>query len=310
MDYKDYYRTLGVERNASDKDIKQAFRTLARQYHPDVNPEQEAEAKFKEINEAYTVLSDPEKRRRYDDLGLSYQNWQHSGKRNTGFDWGSWTQTSRSNRVETEQSSGRFSDFFNSLFGAEAPRRPSPPAEPYPNKSPIRGTDQEMELTVALEEAFAGATKHVGRGNRSFTAHIPPGVQTGTRIRFPGQGERGFAGGQPGDLYLTITVMEHPKFERRGDDLHTEIDVPLYTAVLGGEVRIPMLNTDVRLRIPPNTQSGQVIRLKGRGMPLLRQEGEAGDLYARVLIKIPDGISPEEQELFRRLADLNQRKGF
>ena len=307
MDYKDYYRIMGVERDATEKDIKQAFRTLARQYHPDVNPDSSAENRFKEINEAYTVLSDPEKRRRYDELGSSYQNWERSGKRSNGFDWSSWTQSSRS-RVETDQSSGRFSDFFNSIFGAENPRRTQ--TEPYANKSPIRGADQEMDLAVSLEEAYAGATKHVGRGNRSFTAHVPPGVQTGTRIRFPEQGERGFAGGAPGDLYITITVSDHPKFERRGDDLHTEIDVPLYTAVLGGEVRVPMLNTDVRLRVPANTQSGQTIRLKGRGMPLLRQEGQFGDLYARVLIKIPDGISPEEQELFRRLADLHQRRSY
>lgn len=299
MDYKDYYRILGVSRQATDKEIKQAYRQLARQFHPDVNPDPTAEDKLKEINEAYAVLSDAEKRRRYDDLGNLYNDWQKRGD-SANFDWSRWTQSAsrQSPRTAEERSGGVFSDFFNTIFG-ESTRR-----DPFVNKAPIRGTDLEMDVTISLEEAFHGTNRQIGRGTRTFEAHIPRGSQTGTKIRFANQGERGFAGGSPGDLYVTIHVTDDPIFERRGDDLHLEIEVPLYSAVLGGEVRLPTLARDVRLKIPPGTQSGQTIRLKGRGMPLIRQENTYGDLYARVLIKIPIDLSPEEIELFEELARL------
>lgn len=294
MEYKDYYKTLGVARTATEKEIKTAYRNLARQYHPDVSPD--TAERFKEINEAYQVLSDAEKRRRFDQITSSYTDWQRSNNRETGFDWSRWTQAEQ-NRQE---SGGIFSDFFTTIFG-EGTRR-TPPGQ----KAPIAGYDQELEVTLTLEEAYTGAKRRVDKGRHSFNAHIPPGVKTGSEIRFAGQGEAGFAGGRAGDLYIKVTVQDHAVFTREEDDLHMDLEVPLYTAVLGGEVRIPSPGGVIRLRIPSGTQSGNTIRLKGRGMPRLSNNKEHGDLYARVLIHIPTDLTSEEEELFRQLAALRK----
>lgn len=294
MEYKDYYKTLGVPRSATEKEIKQAYRTLARQYHPDVNPE--TAEKFKEINEAYQVLSDSGKRRRFDQITSSYTDWQRTGNKNTGFDWSRWTQAEQARQ---QDSGGIFSDFFTSVFG-DGTRRTTSSKQPHP------GYDQELEVMLTLEEAFTGTKRRVDKGRNSFNAHIPPGVRTGSEIRFAGQGEPGFAGGKPGDLYIKVKVEEHPIFTREDDDLHMDLNVPLYTAVLGGEVRINTPGGNVRLRIPPGTQSGSTIRLKGRGMPHLGNHKEQGDLYTRVLIQIPTDLTPEEEDLFQQLASLRK----
>ncbi len=293
LEYKDYYTTLGVPRNATEKEIKQAYRNLARQYHPDVNPE--TADRFKEINEAYQVLSDSEKRRRFDQLSVSYRDWQRTGGKNTGFDWSRWTQADYPQ--PRQESGGIFSDFFNSVFG-EGTRRTQ--------KQPIQGYDQELEVTLTLEEAYTGTKRRVDKGRNSFNAHIPAGVKTGSEIRFVGQGEPGFAGGKSGDLYVKVKVQEHPVFTREEDDLYMDLEVPLYTAVLGGEIRISSPGGHVRLRIPPGTQSGSTIRLKGRGMPHLNNPKEYGDLYTRVMIQIPTELTPEEEDLFRKLAALRK----
>lgn len=301
MEYQDYYQVLGVSRNATEKEIKHAYRKLARQYHPDLNSDPEAEERFKRVNEAYEVLSDADKRQRYDALDSNYQTWRRSGGK-TDFDWSRWTQSSRPpSRVDYDTSGGVFSEFFRAIFGDSGKRS----HETFSTKQPINGRDVEAEVTITLEEAYHGTTRQIDRPHgRSFTARIPQGARTGTRVRFAGQGESGFAGGKPGSLYLTINVSEHPIFERRDDDLYMDVEVPLYRAVLGGEVRIPTLSGDVKLKIPPGTQSGKTIRLKERGMPRLQQEDHYGDLYARVLIQIPTDLSEEEQELFERLAEL------
>ncbi|NJL93329.1 MAG: DnaJ domain-containing protein [Anaerolineae bacterium] len=303
VDYKDYYRILGVERAATDQEIRRAFRQLAREFHPDVNPGATAEERFKEINEAYTVLSDADKRKRYDQLNRSYRDWQ--GTRRSEFDWARWTQQAQQQRppaTQEAESNGVFSEFFNAVFGDSGRRNRT--TNSAPPKPPIRGQDVETTLTISLEEACHGTTQTLGRGSRTFTAHIPPGVQTGTRIRFAAQGESGFAGGEPGDLFVTLTVGEHPVFERRGDDLVVEVDVPVVTAALGGDVRLPTLEGDIRLKIPPETQSGQMIRLRGRGMPQLRNPEVRGDLYARVMLKLPARLTEEEVDLFQQLAEL------
>lgn len=291
MEYKDYYKTLGVPRQATEKEIKQAYRSLARQYHPDLNPD--TAERFKEINEAYQVLSDSEKRRRFDQITSSYTDWQRSNNKSGGFDWSRWTQA----ETARQESGGIFSDFFTTVFG-EGTRRAAA------NKQPISGYDQELEVTLTLEEAYTGAKRRVDKGRNSFNAHIPPGVKSGSEIRFAGQGEPGFAGGKPGDLYVKVVVQDHPIFTREEDDLHMDLEVPLYTAVLGGEVRINAPGGHVRLRIPPGTQSGNTIRLKGRGMPHLGNHKEHGDLYARVMIQVPTDLTPEEEDLFRQLASL------
>jgi curved DNA-binding protein len=302
VEYHDYYKVLGVARDASEKEIKQAFRTLARQYHPDLNTDPSAEERFKKINEAYEVLSDTDKRQRYDALDNNYRNWRRTNTNQTDFDWSRWTQGSRpqSQPTETDTSGGVFSDFFRTIFG-DSNRR----SESFAQKEPIHGRDQEMDVTVTLEEAYTGTTRQINRpGGRSFTARIPKGARTGTKVRFENQGESGFAGGKAGSLFLNINVSEHPIFERREDDLYMDIDVPLYAAVLGGDIRIQTFSGDVKLKIPPGAQSGKTIRLKSRGMPRLRDDSQHGDLYARVLVQIPTDLNTEERELFERLADL------
>ena len=245
MKYHDYYKVLGIERDASDKDIKRAYREQARRYHPDLNTDDGAADQFRTITEAYEVLSDAEKRRHYDSLDSRYRDWQRYGK-GSDFDWSGWTQQ-RTSSVEYEDSSGgMFSDFFRAVFGDSGRRTSS--AGPTPGaKQPIAGRDRELDISITLDEAYHGTTRQV-RGSRSgqFAARIPRGARTGTKVRFASEGESGFAGGKPGSLFLNISVAEHEVFERREDDLLMDIDVPLYTAVLGGDVRIPTLSGDVK----------------------------------------------------------------
>ena len=303
MKYHDYYKVLGVDRSASDKEIKRAYREQARRYHPDLNTDAGAADQFRTINEAYEVLSDAEKRRHYDSLDSKYRDWQRYGK-GSDFDWSGWThQQQRSSTVDYDESSGGvFSDFFRAVFGDGGRRTSGPQTR---GKQPIAGRDREIDITITLEEAFHGATRQVkGASSGHFAARIPRGAKSGTKVRFASEGESGFAGGKPGSLYLNITVAEHEVFERRDNDLLMDIVVPLYAAVLGGDVRIPTLSGDVKLKIPPGTQSGKTIRLKDRGMPLLHEEDACGDLYARVMIQIPEDLTDEEYELFEQLADL------
>jgi len=315
MEYKDYYKILGVPRNATEKEIKQAFRRLARKYHPDVNPgDPEAEARFKEINEAYEVLSDPEKRAKYDQLGADWQRWQRMGGRPEDFDWSRWTTGAGPGgqrvyvRYGTPEDledlfggSSPFSDFFAQIFGGVGAGRGF---EFRPR--PRRGRDLEHEVEITLEEAYRGTTRLLTKDGRRLEVKIPPGVKTGSKVRIAGEGEAGVAGGQAGDLYLRIKVLPHPRFERRGDDLYTEVPVDLYTAILGGEVRVPTLNGSVILTIPPETQNGRVFRLRGKGMPRLNRPHERGDLYATVQVRLPQGLSSRERQLFEELARLRK----
>ena len=310
MEYKDYYRILGVPRTASTKDIKRAYRKLARQYHPDVNPgDKAAEEKFKEINEAYEVLSDPEKRKKYDALGADWQRWQQAGGRSQDFDWSQWAAGPGGQRVYVHYGSPEdledlfgeqspFSDFFTSIFGGGVSSRTA--RRPVPR----RGRDVEHPITITLEEAYHGTRRLLQIGDRRIEAKIPPGVRTGSRVRLAGQGEPGRNGGAAGDLYLVIQVTPHPTFEREGDDLYVEIPVDIYTAVLGGEVRVPTLDGAVMLKIPPQTQAGKTFRLSGKGMPRLNDPRSHGDLYARVKLVLPDKMSDKEIRMFHDLAHI------
>lgn len=310
MEYKDYYKTLGVDRNAEEKEIKKAYRKLARQYHPDVNPgDKAAEEHFKDINEAYEVLSDPEKRRKYDQLGSSWQQWQRTGRDPGGFDWSQWSSAAQPGGVRVEYRDlgdlgdlfgGRdFSDFFQSIFGGMG----------APQSRPRRGQDYTQPVEITLEEAFQGTARMIQKDGRRLEVKIPPGVRTGSKVRVAGEGSPGLAGGAGGDLYLEVNVLPHSIFEREGDDLHCEVPVSVYTAVLGGEIKVPTLSGDVMLNIPPETQSGRTFRLRGKGMPNLRNPKKRGDLYARLMIQIPPKLSQRERELFRELANLRQDKG-
>jgi curved DNA-binding protein len=306
MEYKDYYDILGVGRSASEREIKQAYRRLARQYHPDVNPSPDAEERFKEINEAYQVLSDAEKRRKYDQLGESWQHWQQRGAPG-GFDWSQWTTGAPGQggvRVEYRDlgdlfgqgRAGGFSDFFESIFGGGMPRTGQ--------QMRARGQDYEQPLEITLEEAFHGTTRVLQRDGQRLEVKIPQGVRTGSRVRMAGQGGPGIGGGPQGDLYLRIRVLPHPDLERDGDDLRRDVDVDLYTAVLGGEVRVPTMDGGVMLTIPPETSGGQVFRLRGKGMPMLRNPQQRGDLYVTVRIQTPRHLTSQEKELFSQLAKM------
>ncbi len=326
MEYKDYYKTLGVTKNATKEDIKKAYRKLARQYHPDMNPgDKKSEDKFKEINEAYEVLSDQTKREKYDQFGSSWQQYERSGGRPEDFDWGQWTSRqggqpyTRTVTPEEFQQMfggmggnaggfGGFSDFFEALFGNLGGSAGSRTRSGRTStKAQARGSDAEQVVEVSLEDAYRGASLNLQwEGGRKIEARIPPGVKTGSKIRLSGQGQPGFGGGQAGDLYLKVDVRQHPLFNREGDDLKVKVPVDLYTAVLGGKVSVPTLDRSVELTVPPGTSNGKTFRLRGLGMPHLKNPEERGNLYASVDIQLPTNLSPQEQELFEKLRDIRK----
>jgi curved DNA-binding protein len=306
MEYKDYYKILELEKNASAEEIKKTYRKLARAYHPDVNPgDKAAEEKFKEINEAYEVLADPEKRAKYDRLGASWQAYQQSGHPSGGFDWSQWVAgfEASGGAVNFEDlfgagQAGHFSEFFEALFGMGR-RQPHASAT-----APQAGEDLLQSVEISLEEAFHGANRIFQIGNRRIEVKIPKGATTGSKVRVRSEGKPGVGGGPKGDLYLEIKVKPQPGFERVGNDLHADLPVDLYTAILGGEATVPTFGGKIKLKIPPETQSGRTFRLKGQGMPHLKQPDQRGDLYAKVLIQLPQNLTPEEIELFEELADM------
>jgi curved DNA-binding protein len=306
MEFKDYYAILGVAPDADEQAIKRAYRALAREHHPDVNPgDKRAEERFKEINEAYQALSDPERRKKYDELRRQYQQWQQRGGPRQDFRWSDW-EAAPGQRVHVQSVSpedledmfggdAAFSEFFSSIFGQAGPRAGRA-------ARPRRGRDLELPVEITLDEAFHGTTRTIQVGDRTIEARIPPGVRDGARVRLAGQGSPGAAGGAPGDLYLLVEVAPHPRFERDGDDLTCDVDVDIFTAAAGGEVRVPTLDGVVRLKIPPRTQAGKTFRLRGKGMPRPGKPSERGDLYARARLVLPEPLSDDEVRTLRDLA--------
>jgi DnaJ-class molecular chaperone len=320
MDFKDYYQTLGLSKTASEKEIKSTYRKLARKFHPDVNPgDKSAESRFKEINEAYEVLGDPDKRRKYDELGANWRMYeQQAGAGGGPFDQGGgWTVNMGGGqggfRTMTEDemremfgTENPFSDFFNTFFGGAEPgegRRRGGRARGR------KGRDLEHEITLSLEDADQGVTrrlalKHDGH-SRTVDVRIPAGVGDGSRVRLAGEGEHGAGGAASGDLYLRIQLAPHQLFERKGRDLYARVTVPLTVAVLGGEVDVPALGgRTLRLKVPPGTQNGQVFRLRGQGMTLAGKSGERSDLYATVDVQLPRQLTPEQRAHFEALAKM------
>ncbi len=313
MQYKDYYKTLGVPRDADEKTIKRAYRKLARELHPDVNPDdQAAEDRFKEVSEAYEVLSDPAKRSKYDRFGAEWKQYERAGQAG-GFDWGRWAAQGAPGQTRTVQDvsdifgEGGFSDFFETLFGG---MRAAPGGGPGRSRmrrgpaAPARGRDIEQAVRISLDEAFRGTSRLVSKDGRRLEVRIPAGVRSGSRVRMRGEGLPAPTGGSPGDLYLVVDVADDPRFERDGDDLKAALPLPLTTAVLGGEARVETLDGAVTMTIPAGTQNGRRFRLRGKGMPRLGQTEERGDLFVRVQVELPEDLSDEEREIFERLREL------
>jgi molecular chaperone DnaJ len=325
MASKDYYQVLGLNRNASEKEIKQAYRRLARKHHPDLNPgDKSAEARFKEMNAAYEVLSNPEKRKKYDQFG---DQWEYADQfaKGGGEQGMRWDAGKGGTAFEYGDVSG-LGDIFSSLFGDAG-------MGSRIRRGPQRGQDLESPVEISLEEAYHGSKRVIqlqvtepctacggtGRvGNRVCTmcsgsggkvtprrleVKIPPGVKDGSRIRMAGEGAPGRAGGSKGDLYLVVRVLPHKVFERKGNDLYTEVPVPLATAVLGGEIQLPTLDGRLSLKIPPETQNGKVFRLAGKGMPQLGN-AKYGNMFAKISVVLPTNLTEEEKRLFERLRSL------
>jgi DnaJ-class molecular chaperone len=334
MDFKDYYATLGVSKTASEKEVKQAFRKLARKHHPDVNPgDKAAESKFKEINEAYEVIGDPDKRRKYDELGSNWKMYEQAqraggGAGASGFDPRQWGDmfggagapgggqgTYRTMTAEEMRdlfgNEDPFSDFFHAFFsGSGEPQMRGRGGRAGSRTTRVRqGHDVEHAIDLSLEEAYRGAMRRLSMqhdgGSRTVDVRIPAGVGEGSRVRVSGEGEQGDGGGRSGDLYLRVHVMPDSRFERKGQDLYAKIRVPVTTAVLGGEAEVPNLGgKPIRLRIPPGTQNAQVFRLKGKGMPLVGKPDQFGDLYATIEAELPRELTPEERSHYEALAKL------
>jgi len=298
MDYKDYYKVLGVSRNASADEIRKAYRKLAMQYHPDRNPDdKQAEERFKEINEAYQVLNDPQKRAHYDRLGSAYSSWQQRGAPSGGFDWSQWARGAPGGtRVEFGDlndlfgdEGGLFSEFFRTIFGggmgaAGATSRRSPA--------------YQQEVEISLEDAFKGSTLQIQTDGKRKQVRIPPGVRTGSKVRVAGAGPNGL------DLYLIVQVKEHEHFERKGNDLHTTAKVNVFTAILGGEAEVETMTGKVKLSIPAGTQPEQVFRVSGRGMPHLKSPDTKGNLFVRLKVEIPRYLSSKQRELLEEASKL------
>ncbi len=304
MEYKDYYKILGVERNATEAEIKSAFRKLALKYHPDRNAgNKAAEEKFKEINEAYEVLSDAQKRARYDQLGDSYSTWQQRGAPGN-FNWGDWTSAQGSGGASFDVGDlndlfggSGFSDFFQQIFGGMGGRT----ATQTQSRRARQPKSYQQEIQITFDEAYRGAERTIVIDGRRLQVKIPAGAKTGTKVRMSGAGPAG-PDGRPTDLFLVIEVLPDPRFERKGDDLYTETTIDLYTAVLGGEARGQTPDGAVVLTIPAGTQQGQSFRLGGRGMPRLRTPGQRGDLITRIKVQIPRNLTAEQRKLFEQLA--------
>ncbi len=304
MNYKDYYSVLGVSKEATADEIKKAYHKLAVKYHPDkTRGDKAASEKFKEINEANQVLGDAEKRKKYDQFGTDWKHYEESGAQPGGFDWskyasGGGTQKQRMSADEFESmfDTGGDIDLFELLFGERVGRRQGR------RSAAFKGDDLNAETTLSLEEAYHGSSRLIHLDNQTIRVTIPPGIVDGQVLRISGKGMAGFNGGTPGDLYLTVKIAPHPEFYRKGNDLHRDMPVELYTAMLGGKVLVKTLKGAVKVNIPKETPNRKVLILRGLGMPVFNKKNTFGDMFVTIDIQLPDHLAPQETELFRKLA--------
>ena len=308
MTYKDYYKVLGVPSTATQEEIKKAYRKLALKYHPDkTKGDKGAEDKFKDLNEANEVLSDPEKRKKYDQFGAEWKHYQEAGAQPGGFDWSKYAggQSGQARRPGSEDFNSMFGeegagDIFELLFGQRGGSRRGR------RNAALKGEDLNAEATLSLEEAYKGSTRLISLGGQTIRVTIKPGIADGQDLRIPGKGGPGMNGGPGGDLYLTIRITPHPDFDRKGNDLHRDLPVDLYTAVLGGKTHVKTLKGEVKVNIPKGTQTGTELRLKGLGMPVYGKKDEYGNLFVRVVVQIPQNLTDGEVDLFKKLAMLRK----
>ena len=289
MEFIDYYKILAIDKKSSEEDIKKAYRKLARKLHPDLNPnDKDAHKKFQQINEANQVLSDPEKRKKYDEHGKDWQHAEHFEQQ-------------RKSQQQTQYASGQqfsgdadndFSSFFESMFGGQA----------RSSQTKFRGQDYSSELKLNLIDALETHQQTLTVNGKNIRITIPAGIENGQVIKLKGHGAPGANNGPQGDLYITFIIANHPHFKRTGNDLYTTVSIDLYTAILGGEITIDLLKGKVKLTVTPETQSGTKVRLKGKGFPLYKKEGEAGDLYVTYDVKLPTKLTEQQKVLFTELS--------
>jgi curved DNA-binding protein len=299
MEFVDYYSILGLDKNASQEDIKKAYRKLARKHHPDVNPnDPSASKKFQQINEANEVLSDPEKRKKYDQYG---KDWEHAEQ----FEQARRQQQQHQpfgggggQRFSSEDfGSGDFSDFFESLFGGQGRSHGGRAAK-------FRGQDYESQLRINLSDAYTTHKQTLTINGKSVRITIPAGIEDGQKIRLKGHGGEGVNGGPAGDLYITFSIVNNTTFKRVGNDLYHTQDIDLYTALLGGEVTVDTLSGKLKLKVKPETQNGTKVRLKEKGFPVYKEEGKFGDLYVTMNVKLPTNLTEQQKELFKQLSEM------
>jgi curved DNA-binding protein len=306
MNYKDYYKILGVTQTATTEEIKKAYRKLAVKYHPDkTRGDKAANEKFLEINDANQVLSDPEKRKKYDQFGADWKHYEEAGAQPGGFDWSKYAASGGAQKqgMNADEFESRFAgsediDLFELLFGARAGRQR--------RRAALKGDDLNAETTVTLEEAYHGSARLIKLDGQTIKVTIPPGIADDQVLRITGKGMNGISGGPKGDLYIVVKIAPHPEFHRKGNDLHRDFPVELYTAVLGGKALVKTLKGAVKVDIPKQTPNHKVLRLRGLGMPLSDKKDEFGDLFVTVDIQLPDHLTEKESDLFRQLAALRK----
>jgi len=308
MTYKDYYKIMGVGKTATQDEIKKAYRKLANKYHPDkTKGDKAAEEKFKDINEANGILSDPAKRKKYDQFGEDWKHYEEAGQQPGGFDWSKYTggRGAQEHTMSQEEFSAMFDEeglgnIFDTIFGQQGGRRGGRKSRAS------KGEDFEAETTLTLEEAYQGTERLLKIHDQTIKITMKPGIADGQVLRVAGKGGRGSNGGSNGDLYITIRIAPHTEFQRRGNDLYSDRPVDLYTAVLGGKARIKTIKNTVNVDIPKETPNGKVLRLLGLGMPVYGTKNEFGNMYVTIVIQLPDHLNEQEIELFRKLSALRK----
>ncbi|MEX0778140.1 MAG: J domain-containing protein [Balneolales bacterium] len=320
MEYKDYYKTLGISKTATQDEIKKAYRKLAAKYHPDVNPDdKKAAAKFKEVAESYEVLKNPEDRKMYDQMGSDWKQYKRAGGQAQDYNWQEWSQQRGGPRQRQrtysyqgspgfeDQFGGEspFSDFFESFFGGGGMGMGREPGRAR-QRAPQKGRDLNAELDITLDDAYHGSEKSFMLNGKRYKIKVPPGIESGKRLKLKGKGEPSPAMGASGDLFIKLNIVLHPTFRRDGDNLHVDLPIELYTAVLGGTVNVPTLDEQFNIKIPPETQPGKTLRLSGRGMPNFKSPKQRGNLYVKLNVHIPEKLTPKEKKLFEQLSKMRK----